>query len=259
MPRATAYLAHDYARFYDWAQEGREEDIPWYLDVAGRYGDPLLELACGTGRVTIPLARGGFRITGLDLSPEMLKIARAKLDREPPEVRQRVRLLQGDMACFHLDEPVKVAFVPFSSFYHLHSREQQAGCVSSMSRQLAPGGAAIIDVRPPETMADQVVGETIMMGGFVSAATGKMTRELNRKLAIDRAIQRVTVEHTYIEEEPDGREARYLFVEDYTWVTEEQMRELLREAGLKRVRVFGNYDLQPLGSRSPRMIFLAEK
>ena len=91
MTSDTAYLAYDYARFYDWNYQGFLDDLPCYITLARRYGPRLLELACGTGRLTIPLAREGFAVTGLDLSPEMLRIAERKLEREPPEVRERRR------------------------------------------------------------------------------------------------------------------------------------------------------------------------
>jgi prepilin-type processing-associated H-X9-DG protein len=77
--RDTAYLCRDLARFYDWTYEGLTEDVPSYLQAARDYGAPLLELACGTGRLTVPLARAGFTITGLDLSPNSMANRGVKL------------------------------------------------------------------------------------------------------------------------------------------------------------------------------------
>jgi SAM-dependent methyltransferase len=257
--RDIAYLHRDFARFYDWTYEGLTEDIPFYLQAARDSGSPLLELACGTARLAIPLARAGFTITGLDLSPEMLAIAQQKLDREPPEVRARIRLVQADMCHFCLDDQFGLAFIPQSSLFHVHANEARVSCLSCMHEHLAPGGAAIVDLTPADMMANQPVGETAVVGSSVSAATGKMTRELNTKLALDREQQRVTVEHTYIEEEPDGAEHRYTFVDDYTWLTESQTRDLLRAAGFGEPSVFGGYDWRPFTGDAPRMIFLARK
>ena len=259
MNRDTAYLHRDFARFYDWTYESLTEDIAFYLKAARDYGSPLLELACGTARLTIPLARAGFTITGLDLSPEMLDIARQKLDRESPEVRARLRLVQDDMCHFCLDEQFGLASIPQSSLFHLHANEARTSCLSCIHEHLAPGGAAIIDLTPADMMANQPVGETVVVGSGISAATGKMTRELSTKLALDREQQRVTVEHTYIEEEPDGAEQRYTFVADYTWLTENQTRDLLRAAGFAETSVFGGYDWRPVTDDAPRMTFLARK
>ena len=258
MPKPTAYLEYDYARFYDWMCQGRIEDLPFFLELARRHGPRLLELACGTGRLTLPLARAGFTITGLDLSPEMLRIARGKLEREPPEVQARVRLVQGDMSDFALGEPADLAFLPYSSLFHLHARAQRAACLACMRRHLASGGAAVIDVTPAELMANQTVGEEREHLSGVNPETGKMTREVGRKLSLDMRTQHVTVEHTYIEEEGAAEPSRFVSVDSYTWVREDEMRDLLAAAGLPKVTVFGGYDFGPFGRDSQRMIFVAE-
>ena len=66
-------------------------------DLAGR---GVIELGCGTGRVLIPTARAGFEITGLDLSPFMLNECRKKLEKQPENVKARVKLVQGNMTAF---------------------------------------------------------------------------------------------------------------------------------------------------------------
>ncbi len=259
MDPRTAYQARDFARFYDWTYEGITEDIPFYLQATRDYGSPALELACGTGRITIPLAREGFEVIGLDISREMLRIAREKLSEELPEVRARVRLLEADMSDFALHETVSLAFIPFSSLFHLHTDEQRSSCLSCISRHLKPGGGVIVDLSPAERLANQAVGETQEFRSSVSPSTGLLTRELGKKLSIDKEAQRVTVEHTYVEELPDGSEKRYVFVDRYTWVTEDQMRGLLAEAGFAGVEVFGDYERQPFNDASQRMIFVARK
>lgn len=98
------YLDEVFAGVYDvqWPPpEAGEVDIPLLLDYAAAQGGPVLELACGTGRVVLPLARAGHLVTGIDSSPQMLAQARAKLAPEPEEVRQRVTLVHGDMRDFH--------------------------------------------------------------------------------------------------------------------------------------------------------------
>lgn len=259
MAQKTAYLAYDYARFYDWIYEGINDDIDFYLSAAKECGSPILELACGTGRITIPLAQAGFDVIGLDLSPKMLDIARKKLDREAPEVRERVRLLQGDMSDFDLSEKVNLAFIPCSSLFHLHTKEQHTSCLACIHRCLNPGGRVIIDLTAAKRMANQTVGELKEFKKSLSRASGKMTRELGKKLSIDKQAQCVTVEHTYIEAEPTGVEKRFVFIDNYTWQTEEQMRELLQQAGFDRIEVYGDYARQPFRDESFRMICVARK
>lgn len=255
----TAHQARDYARFYDWTYEGITEDIPFYLAAAREHGSPVLELACGTGRITIPLAREGLEVIGLDISAEMLRIAKEKLSKERPEVRARVRLIEADMSDFALEETVSLAFIPAASLLHVHADEHRSSCLSCISRHLGPNGALIVDLIPAERMANQTVGETREIERSVPPSTGLLTRELNKKLSIDGEAQRVTVEHTYVEHLPHESERRYVFVEHYTWVTEEQMRGLLAEAGFASVEVFGGYEREPFTDASERMVFVATK
>jgi hypothetical protein len=189
----------------------------------------------------------------------MLAIAEGKLSREPPEVRERVCLVQGNMSDFDLQQSFCLAFIPVASFFHLHARERQVGCLTCVRKHLPPGGAIAVDLIPAEMMANQAVGVTRTVKSGVWPATGKLTRELNRKLAIDRERQCVTVEHTYTEKEFDGSEESYVFIQDYTWVTEDQMRGMLRDAGFTRIAVFGGYDLCPTSDNAHRMIFVAER
>src|SRR5207302_10604119 len=79
-----------------------EADLPLYLELAAAEGGRVLELACGTGRVLVPLAEAGNRVVGLDASPHMLALAREKLAAAGSAVATRARLVQGDMRCFRL-------------------------------------------------------------------------------------------------------------------------------------------------------------
>jgi ubiquinone/menaquinone biosynthesis C-methylase UbiE len=257
VPRDTSYLAHDFARFYDWTCPEGDEDLPFYLALACEHGGPLLELACGTGRLTIPLAREGLAITGLDISPEMLAIAQQKLGREAPEVQERVQLLQANMSDFDLPGRFGLVFIPVASLLHVHSGDERRSCLSSIRRHLQPGGALVVDLVPAQRLASQVVGEMRTYKTGILPSSGKPAREMGRILSISEPDQRVTIEHTYVETEADGSERRHVFVEEYTWATEAEMRGLLHEAGFTDVRVLGGYEFQVYDSQSERMIIVA--
>ena len=100
------------AAIYDAIYAGRDDTAFWLTMAAAADGGPVLELGCGTGRVLLPLARAGYEITGLDLSAPMLDRCRAKVDAQPPEVRERVRLVLGDMTSFDLGGGFAAITVP---------------------------------------------------------------------------------------------------------------------------------------------------
>ena len=83
--RPSEKYYRDTARFYDAFAERPDDTL--YLELAKRYGSPILELACGTGRITLLLAQAGYQITGIELSPQMLEIAQEKLRKLPEEVQ----------------------------------------------------------------------------------------------------------------------------------------------------------------------------
>ena len=127
----------------------RTQDVAFYLNAAKKYGGPVLELGCGTGRITIAIAETGLRITGLDLSSRMLARASEKRAALGREVRDRVRLVQGDMTQFDLGEKFRSILIPFRPFQHLLELEQQMACLHCAKRHLTPDGRLIVDFSRP--------------------------------------------------------------------------------------------------------------
>src|SRR5436309_11235954 len=90
----------EYAPFYDWenAQTVGRRDVPFWRRVAARSNGPVLELGCGTGRVSRPLARAGIVLVGIDRSTQMLARARTQILKSPnPQIRKSLRLVRGDI------------------------------------------------------------------------------------------------------------------------------------------------------------------
>ena len=102
--------------FYGLFSTGLPGDVAFYVAQAQAAGSPVLELACGTGRVTIAIAEAGLRVVGLDLSPQMLARFEAKLPALPVEVRERITLVQGDMRSFDLGQRFPLVIIPSPSF-----------------------------------------------------------------------------------------------------------------------------------------------
>lgn len=120
-------------------------DIPFYLKMASQYGGPCLELACGTGRVSIPLAEAGYKVTGIDISEEMLELGKIKAQKS----NVQIDWVLGDIRTFKLNKKFSLIYIPINSLCHLHDFESIVRCFESVKQHLNPDGRFIIDVFKP--------------------------------------------------------------------------------------------------------------
>lgn len=140
----------DYVSFYSDAQRydlvmgayASGDQLNFYRRQVARYGEPVLVLACGSGRFTIPLANEGINITGMDISEEMFHLAKLKASKSGASIR----FIQGDIRTFDLGETFKFIFIPAQSLSHLHTREELEDCFSCVRRHLADEGRFLIEL-----------------------------------------------------------------------------------------------------------------
>jgi SAM-dependent methyltransferase len=250
------------ADYYDESPvvKGRLQDVAFYRDAAREFGDPVLELGCGTGRVTMALAEAGKRITGLDLSERMLESAVKKRAALHVEARERVHLVQGDMAKFDLGEKFRLVIIPFRPFQHLLEVRQQTDCLDCVRKHLSPGGRLILDVF--QTDAERMHDPVHMRESLVTeykTADGRQVRISERVAAFHRAEQRNDVEMIFSITHPDGRKERLVFAWTLRYFFRYEVQHLLVRCGFQVVAEYGNFNRTPIVDDSPEMIFVAER
>lgn len=133
-------------RHYDRLFAGVREDLPFWISLANKNGDPILELACGTGQVTLALAQAGFSVTGIDTSEGMLKEAWRKSE----EAGAIVEWVKADMRDFNLDRAFSLIILPANSLWHLLDPSDFEACLANVRKHLAPYGRFAIDVFVPK-------------------------------------------------------------------------------------------------------------
>jgi SAM-dependent methyltransferase len=124
-------------------------DVAFYERAAREVGGPVLELACGTGRVALPLAKAGLQVTGVDRSEAMLTIARRKLAALPASVRERLNLVNQDMSALNLDRDFGLILVPFRSFQSLLTIDLQRRSLEAIRPHMTPTGRLILHLFDP--------------------------------------------------------------------------------------------------------------
>jgi SAM-dependent methyltransferase len=249
------------ADFYDTSPlvARRTQDLNFYLAAASTYGGPILELGCGTGRITMPLAETGQRVTGLDISQKMLDRAELKRAALNSEQRERVRLVQGDMTRFDLGEKFPLIIIPFRPFQHLMNVDEQLQCLACVRRHLAAGGRLILDFFQTDAgrMHDPVFLEEHFVAEYEIAGERKV-RLTERIAAYHRAEQRNDVEMTFAVTDAAGREHRSVFAFTFRYFFRYEVEHLLARSGFHVTELFGDFDRSPLRDDSPEMIFVAE-
>ncbi|HUC53522.1 MAG TPA: class I SAM-dependent methyltransferase [Candidatus Cybelea sp.] len=250
------------ADYYDESPvvKGRRQDVAFYRDAAREFGDPVLELGCGTGRIAIELAEAGKRVTGLDLSERMLEGAVKKRAAMRVETRERLHLVQGDMTRFELGEKFRLAIIPFRPLQHLLKVEQQMSCLECVRQHLTPGGRLILDVF--QTDAERIHDPVHMRETLVteySTPDGRRVKITERVAGFHRAEQINDVEMIFSVVYPGGRKERMVFAWPLRYFFRYEVAHLLARCGFRVAAEYGNFDRTPIHDDSPEMIFVAER
>jgi SAM-dependent methyltransferase len=174
---------------YDWECEhvlGRsDDDVSWLIGLAKTTGGPILELACGTGRVTVPLAaRTGLPVVGLDIDRDMLVGARSKGARH---------LVQADMRSFRFGGRFQLAAVPYNSL-QLVDDGGAVACMQAVVDHLAPGGTIAVECTDfqHDVVTPQVGDEELGRGRLPTGASVVLTGSLCHDLAARTSLYRRT-------------------------------------------------------------------
>ncbi|MFX1472528.1 MAG: class I SAM-dependent DNA methyltransferase [Promethearchaeota archaeon] len=239
----------DSARFYDFFVERPDETL--YLELARRFGSPILELACGTGRITLVLAQAGYDITGIELSSQMLEIAQEKLQRLPEDVQSRVSLKHGDVTDFHLDKKFALIIIPWS-FKFLLTTDDQLACLKQVRNHLTDNGVFILDLYPREAIdMGERDSETVEIDDATITRTFIYSTDILTQLRHTTSL--IDIVHS------DGR-VEHLETESVVSIIMPRESELLvRMAGLEITEEYGGNDFSEYSIEDWKRVLVLKK
>lgn len=245
------------ARYYDLIHRQLTADIPLAMELAQETAGPVLELGCGTGRLLLPLARAGHDVVGLDNSPAMLELVRAKLAKEPAEVRQCVTLVTADMAQFELTQRFGLVLSLNSTLMNLPPTAMQA-TLNRVTRHLSPGGRLLVDLDNPAMLPGEAgEGVLVLERTMVDPKSG----ETIMQFAASQAEEEGQVVHvTWLFDSlpaGGGTLSRVVVPMDYHYLFPHQLALMLASAGLQLESLMGDYNRRPFEEDSPRLLALA--
>lgn len=234
-------------------------DVGFYVNETRDIDGSVLELASGTGRVLIPIARAGKRIAGLERSEKMLARCRENVSAEPAQVRERITLSAGDMRSFDLGERFDAVIIPFRPMQHLTSIDDQLACLASVRRHLAPGGRLMFDVFNPDLrrIATPPIDE-FDDTPETPLPDGRTFRRTGRIVAAHRLDQVTDVELIYYVTAPDGSVDRRVHTIQMRWYLRVELEHLLARAGFQIAAMYGDFDRSPLVDESPEIVVVAK-
>lgn len=245
----------DDAELYDAIFEGFDYGIEFYLEQGRGAAGPVLDVACGTGRVLLPLLRAGIDADGLDAFPAMLERAHEKLR----AAGLHANLHRADMWDFALPRRYALIIIPFNSFVHCLTAEHQIAALRVCREHLLPGGRLVFDIFfPGPDLLTQPQGVPVLEGEVVHPATGRTLRLYDsRSFDLVEQIQRS--ENEVRELNADGEVVRsHRFRTRIRWIYKQEMELLLRLAGYARWEVARAFDRAPLTGVTEAMLVIAE-
>ena len=212
------------ARIYDPWSASVVEDIAVYVEEARRCDGPVVELAVGSGRIAVPIAKAGRPVIGVDLSEGMLGVARALAGEHGATDLLDLRV--GDLREPPVEERVELVICPFRSLLHMQDEEDKLRALRAARELLVPGGRFVFDVFAP---SDEDISETQGIwlereaGIFERADWDAGTRTL--RLSVRSGDSAASME--------------------LHWLSAIEWRRLIDEAGFDVAALYGWFDRKP--------------
>ncbi len=251
IPNNPKSLHYD-GRHYDLQYGHIDDDVGFYLSHIEKHGGPVLELACGTGRVTIPIARKGVEIVGLDNSGNMLARAREKAVKE----KLNIQWVEADCRDFDLGRKFRAIIFPWNSLAHLLDRESVNACFSRVREHLADDGKFILEIwNPrPDFLASNPEARRLSTEYDDPDGRGKVT--VTETSAYEAITQIMNIKWFYKVGKEPNEIVEKMNVRMYF---PEELDDILRNNGFEIESKFGNYDESPFTEASPRQLVVCVK
>jgi len=241
------------ARLYDWEHDPYVADVEVHVALARRFGGPVLELACGTGRLVAPLAQAGLDVTGVDSSPKMLARARDRLAR----LGLHADLIEQPIQSLQVTRRFRTIVLGLDSFGLLLRRTDQLSTLRCAREAAAHDGRLVLDVANGNLRGANEPAEELLHD--ITAPDPDSGRPITKFVLRRPNVAEQTDELLCFYDEQDERGyLRRTNVElRLRWFTRNELELLLESSGWAVAEFYGNYALEPYGPTSDRLLLVA--
>ncbi len=242
------------SRYYNSEHADQTEDLICYSEFAEEYGDPVLIVGSGTGRVALHLAEEGCTVHGIEIEPAMLERANRKRD-ALPHLRDRVTFHAGDALKIALSQHFELGIIPYNTLMHFHTLDQQRTLLSRLREWV---DTLVIDLpNAGEAFAAPDTEAVTLERSFLEQDSGHLVMQQSVS-RLDRAAQLMQVTWIYDEIGDEGALTRTVVPVVIRYFFYAEIRLLLELCGFTVDQVFGDFDRIPFEDGVPRMIVVAK-
>jgi SAM-dependent methyltransferase len=235
---------------YDQLFDSLDFDVPYWVESGKASGGPVLEIACGTGRVLLALRRAGLDADGFDLSPAMIGRLKDKAARAGLAVRAET----ADMRDFEMNKLYRRVFCAFNGFAHCETIADQTACLRACLRHLEPGGALVLHMSyPGPAYWSEPEGQAVLEIEVPLPDGGKLQLWDNRRKDPVGQRQDSVMEIRELDAAAKPKAVRR-FSTVQRWVYRFELELLFAAAGFARWELFGGFDGRPLRSPEDQIV-----
>lgn len=225
-----------------------KDDIPFYQQYVENAEGDILELACGTGRITLPLAENTQKnIVALDLSQQMLSCFQDKLEREYAHLDGRITLIEGDISNFQLGKKFNTVLLPWRAFQYLTTPEQASDCLNCIVNHMTDNAIFIFDIfHPLSSYGSDWLGQEFTTYDVIDPKTGNRIIRSTKNEFSDLENQIIKYSSNYKITDKQGNISNLQDTLTYKYYSYQQITALLAQHGLAILEQYGYYDKSPI-------------
>ena len=247
---------NNFAEYYDWEFSQvctqQQKDISMWKRFAAEFGGPILEICCGSGRITLPLADEGYEITAIDYSENLINILKSKISKS-----HKITPIMADMRNFEIDKKFPFAFISYASFQQLLTLHDQIECLNTINRHLENGAILAFDITPCLCEGEDSQMETLQYS--LNYPPNNTVVNLFSAYKIDRLNCLKHYFDRYEEIDQSGNIKEFKHNISLREITANYMELLLEKCGFELIQMYGGFDGEKLSESSCNAIFVARK
>jgi len=242
------------AETIDYFFPDREDEIEFWEKIASDYGDDILHLMCGTGEISVGLAKKGFDVTAMDLTEAMIYVAEDRIEEEDID---NIELLNDDARYFNLDKKFDFVFVSTGDFHHFTSEDDIDAFLAKSYAHLKPEGALAIEFFP---LPDEDFKRELKEFDPLRAPPEGIDVWKTNKTSYDSDTQMLEIkEELFVDKQEEGKGKSGEYEIQLKLFSKEEIKEILEDAGFRDIKFLENHHYTPYLKDSDTWVAIANR